>query len=1075
MYYLDLIKLLKAQNRSLKNVAVHGRIVSRLNRPSSVPDTVKLDPNGIFVRFDVYAVNLTPYETYLRDCGYSSENNNYMVNGSVVAYVPAKGYVYPEWYTLRGTLASSNVNEDYVSLFKWGKSDSGWFIDTNIIDDLVIDDWSKTGILYAWLEKSFAEQKVMHPDDVLNLRPFYCTIPSISAKPTSLDSSLARNMNNIQAPNVTYMLPKNNYESRQVIKDYSNDASVLQASLENSETSRLTFIKNLKSSYVLTSSLSPYIKFTLDGISNYMSLKPSQNAQTGKALLKKYLDKFGKQASAKYVGLTVSEYLISIFDEVSMYMQKQTGTVMCEGVALELFKSAFYNVERFYCGIISIILGVSYDDLLQVCDLCTKNNISFSRLINENPYALQVISNLTFNEVEHIALCVGRSSDASLKTYKNIAIIHAKINDADDGSTTFNRDRLERSNIGVKVSKAKYDSMKQNGSIISKKMQDNILYYIRNFSGDICYNGGNWISQGYYYIDRITMPEVKVAIDDYLSSGLGIQFNNCITSYNLAQQELNIYNAFYELGKSEVDYKDADIDRYINEYENIVGFKLEKEQRDAVFLLKHRGGIIAGSAGSGKTTVSNCMVYVLNKLDPYVDIKFAAPTGKAAKRMQEVVKKEVKTLNSLFKVYETSKNILEDDENDSIDGEVYFFDEGAMIRLDLLNSVTKKMDIDHSRIYLFGDYHQLPPIGKGLPFKDLLRFMPCVFLTVSKRAADGSDITRNSDYINNFSEYNNWKNLVSGKDFILAPCDENKISELTKGICSHYLGKNTQEQDKQLLTALGINAFPVVPDLTPDDIQVVSPVGKPTYEWGSTRLNSILQPLFNPLRGARYTFVYQPTKQNYTKFTIGDRVIHTDKNMYFMQWYSKYSKSGEFQKTWGFGICNGEVGEIVDIFKAGQLLFLDEVDSEPADFEYPQNIRDDSTFTDMNGYFVVVKYYDYISAKNFYILYRCNETEYDCNYGKSFNGDDLSKLALFYAGTTHKLQGSQSKLIISVLGDVNFKGFITRNMMYTVYTRAEKLVFALGSVANTPNSMLTRARKEVAEKGVYTIGELLNS
>jgi ATP-dependent exoDNAse (exonuclease V) alpha subunit len=76
---------------------------------------------------------------------------------------------------------------------------------------------------------------------------------------------------------------------------------------------------------------------------------------------------------------------------------------------------------------------------------------------------------------------------------------------------------------------------------------------------------------------------------------------------------------------------------------------------------------------------------------------------------------------------------------------------------------------------------------------------------------------------------------------------------------------------------------------------------------------------------------------------------------------------------------------------------------------------------------------------------------------------------LFYAGTTHKMQGSQAKLIISLLGDVNYKGFITRNMMYTVYTRGIDYVYALGSVDNTSYSMLSKARTDIAEANISTI------
>ena len=136
-------------------------------------------------------------------------------------------------------------------------------------------------------------------------------------------------------------------------------------------------------------------------------------------------------------------------------------------------------------------------------------------------------------------------------------------------------------------------------------------------------------------------------------------------------------------------------------------------------------------------------------------------------------------------------------------------------------------------------------------------------------------------------------------------------------------------------------------------------------------------------------------------------------------------------------------------------------------------MRDDSRYSEDGAYFVIVEYFDYLSQSNFYILYRAKTTKFESQIGLSLNGDDLSKLNLFYAGTTHKLQGSQAKLIISVLGNVNFKGFITRNMIYTMMTRAEKLEFLVGSVTNDFNSMLSNARRDIASLDTLTVGEVL--
>ena len=470
---------------------------------------------------------------------------------------------------------------------------------------------------------------------------------------------------------------------------------------------------------------------------------------------------------------------------------------------------------------------------------------------------------------------------------------------------------------------------------------------------------------------------------------------------------------------------------------------------------------------------------MLRKLVPDLSIKFAAPTGKAAKRMQEVVKEPVKTLCSMFRTANSDTSGIFDkvDEDDGVaeNNVAYFFDESAMVTIDLLYSVLTKMSSD-SYLYLFGDFHQLSPIGKGVPFKDALRFMPCVFLTVSKRAAEGSQITANSDIINNNSEYDNWKPLVSGKDFFLAPCNDDIINNLIVALCKFYLNKKLTSEENNLIYQYVGSLTELTPSFkySKDDIQVVTPLAKSSYRWGSSSLNKILQPIFNETRSYDLTFYTKLSNSQYkNKFVVGDRVIHKDTNMYSMQWYSSY-ENGEFKKIWGSGIFNGEVGTIVGFYPTESCIFEEPDEEKPEGYVEPRNIRDDSKFNDTNTWFVVVKYYDYMSDKDFYILYRCKEDlNNEDNTGITFISEDLTMLDLFYAGTTHKFQGSQAKIVIAPLGVVNFKGFITRNMMYTVYTRAEKIVIALGSVGNDKNSMLSRARHEVAESSILTIGEIL--
>ena len=546
------------------------------------------------------------------------------------------------------------------------------------------------------------------------------------------------------------------------------------------------------------------------------------------------------------------------------------------------------------------------------------------------------------------------------------------------------------------------------------------------------------------------------------------------------KKELFVYDKLYQLSQKEYDYDDDLIDKYIDEFEKMKGFKLEEKQRKAVHLAKYGLAVLTGPAGSGKTTTAECIVYVSNKLEEEFKTQYGCPTGKAAKRLQEVVGDNVKTMHSLFCVGEQLSDLFEEEDNSAADmPDCYIFDENAMVTIDLLYSVLRK--VQRPKIWFLGDISQLPPIGKGLPFKNMLRFAPCVRLTVSKRSAEGSGITYNSQVINEFSETNNWKPLKDCDDFKIVPCADEHIQHIVTLICKYYLGNLDSSEIPVLKKYLNINSLEQmikINGIEPDDIQVVTPVGKATYNWGTYKMNNILQQLFNTERNKKNTFIYKSSSQAVgATFKIGDRVIH-NKNMYTMQWYKTW-KDGILEKAWGNGIMNGDVGKIVGILPSIECEFYEQTTPKPDSYEIPKySLRKDSNIHDDESYFIVVEYFDVNSNTNYYILYTAKQLN-GLNDGgfssgiKTFTGSDLGVLQLFYAGTCHKMQGSQNRLIIVLLGKVNFHGFITRNMLYTMVTRASDGVYLVGNVSNDRNSQLSISRMEVADDGVETIGELL--
>lgn len=1068
----------------LPGVKLYGKIERPLARPTNLFDTVTLlGGSGGFVEFHVFAIDLTSYQGALTQLGLSTNTPIYMVHGSLALYINTAKYQNMTWCCCEGTVRYGTRNKyPYLTMFKFVKTSTRWELEQNDLTAFDTTAWDIDSVEFKWAKDSMLFNSVRIPTQA-ELLPAFVAEPSVTTVSKSQKVKYAINEQSAPVPAVyvdeSIFIPENRtipMQDAEVEKRYNDAFDSVVAATKAKE----KFILMLKKNYEATGNCNRYMHYMFDALLLNLKHRVTSKTQTGQSFLKEYLySVYPKLAETDYMGVETGTYVISSFEDVVAYMYKGTTLPMTDN-AFKLCYNAFGNPEQLYAFVCAKIYGLNVERIIEVCDLCYKNNLSFSQILNENPYVLQCIGGLSYDDVETIAMSFGIAYAENLQQFKNIALLDSYITNKDNGSTLFSKDYLGSHPIGLSLTERQYELCRQNGTYLSDWLLSNVTTFIREIDRRNCgVNLQAFAHQGRSYVQKIPLSFVNKAIETYTQLGLGVLLDDrFLTSTKLLSKELFVFDYMYKLGQETTGFTDEQIDLYIDEYEQEIGFKLEPEQRQAVHLLKYKAACVAGSAGSGKTTTSNCFTYVLEKLERgAVDFKYATPTGKAAKRLQEVVKRPVKTMCSMFKTFKETESLFDvDDETEEGYNSVYIFDENAMVTIDLLYSCLLK--VKNSRIYLFGDFHQLPPIGKGLPFKNLLRILPCQFLTVSKRAAAGSGITLNSNYINEYSEDENWRNLESRDDFVIVPCNENEMVSLTVDIVKYYLNDTAELDISMLCTRLGVAQMPEIRGLNADDIQVVTPLAKNTYAWGANRLNDLLQPIFNKeKRRDKICFYQTNAKGPRQKYVIGDRVIHTNRNMYNMQWYADCNfATGEIKKRFGFGINNGDVGKVVGFISADNCTFIDEVDNIPDDFQYPEHLRDDSTYCDANAYFLVVKYYDYLSSSDFYILYRCKENlDADNSEGLVLKGEDFSMLNLFYAGTCHKMQGSQARLIIAPLGKVNFAGFITRNMMYTVYTRASDCVITLGSVDNEPTSMLTRARKEVAETNVFTVGEYLCS
>ena len=197
MDYIDLVSLLKAYNGSIKNVRVFGKVVSRLKRPTNLQPNIVEEAGGMFVRVEVFAIDLSYIESYLRDYGYKAPDNIYMVNGSLVTYLVQGNHKFPDWYEIEGTLRSGKKGVfNYMCMYNFKKDDSTWHLNGSRYCDINQNTWIDDSICHLYINKCRDTNVICQPDEVKLLQPFFATDRS-EIKPTSLAGEMQKYQNNV--------------------------------------------------------------------------------------------------------------------------------------------------------------------------------------------------------------------------------------------------------------------------------------------------------------------------------------------------------------------------------------------------------------------------------------------------------------------------------------------------------------------------------------------------------------------------------------------------------------------------------------------------------------------------------------------------------------------------------------------------------------------------------------------------------------------------------------------------------------------------------------------------------------
>lgn len=798
-------------------------------------------------------------------------------------------------------------------------------------------------------------------------------------------------------------------------------------------------------------------------IHKYWKRRHTGMGSTGQHLFKEGITRLLKYDEETQLLSTCMSMLESYDKGMLEFLRKDTTLVELSEREQKVGEYLSLNVERLYYSIVGVILRLQME-LVKVYDRGCIVGIDIENSVRKNPYQLMKIdSGVKVETMDKLCRVFGVNlEDVEVQKQRSIAGVHALILDGGvegEGSTMVRRSKAEQLFVpGVTLSKREYTTLQGTGYIaIEDEIADVQTYIDSNVSKEKFRErttGWDAIRSGGLekYIKKETRRSGQEGVLEYIKSGWGLVHvengEEYLIDYVHAYIEKEVLRMLYAIGTKQdrqqipTELLDIIIDNFekMKSVElGIPDFKLEEQQREGVKLLNRQIGVITGPAGGGKTTLAECLTYALTEaygIDSE-DIYYCAPTGRAASRLKEVVKKPARTINSMFMVGNVEhRTVVGLDKPVDVlkDKKVFIIDECSMITLDLLYEMLRRVDTGGTRVYFLGDIEQLPPIGVGKPFANMLEYLPMVRLLVSKRAAANSHITRNAQKI-----IYDMGELEEGDDFKLLQVAEKNVVNTVKGLCNYHIGNTKYDENNTYDRAVKTVGF----DATKETIQVLTPVNK--KEWGTVVLNRELQDVFNPLtQGCRVSTCYDIDNTLLRQYREGDKVIHLKNDS--KRPHYKLSDA-VYVETGGKGVMNGDIGYVSKIRKGSEIRVEGEV----------------GEYIKIDDIVILVEYEGIDSqgeTENYCIVYVCGSDQ-----GRDIKGEYciekeiLGYLDLAYALTVHKAQGSQSDLIIFVLYPVGYNSsFISRNMIYTGMTRAKKGVYLVGDVVGV-QSAIGRGRR----------------
>jgi exodeoxyribonuclease V alpha subunit len=505
------------------------------------------------------------------------------------------------------------------------------------------------------------------------------------------------------------------------------------------------------------------------------------------------------------------------------------------------------------------------------------------------------------------------------------------------------------------------------------------------------------------------------------------------------------------------------VERWIKRYCQVKRISLSDEQAEAVRgIVGKQFSILTGGPGCGKTTTTRVLVKLLEAMR--LKVLLAAPTGRAAQRMTDVIGRESKTIHRLlgWQIGKFKKN-----EEKPLDVDFLIIDECSMLDINLTASLLKATP-GRSRVLFIGDADQLPSVGAGNVLRDLIASgkIHCFKLSKIFRQAQESLIIRYAHQINSgdmpyidspFKKPEIWEQTA---DCLFLDSDEatkeqlNFIARVKKFYELKAIEADNPTNSDDNLYEFRINE-PVVPYETelkvPKKFQHVNLENVLQAETRVDELLSVMKKV-HPWSSLHYGLAASDVVRKL-----------------YLEWIPKYFGSHrEIQiitpmtrGSLGTVNLNKMIQESANPQQKGksQLQVGERIFRVNDRVIHRRNNYDLGVF---NGDIGIIREIDNVELT-------CTVSFFPDDREVLYQRDDIPELDLAYAITIHKSQGSEFEAVIIPVLTQHFK-MLFRNLIYTALTRAKGLAVLVG----TRKALAMAVKNQDTSQRQTSLRELLN-